>query len=99
MVQRGIGVERNRPIAAFIFKGGCERMRERDQSRLSVARFDELRSLRNVFSQYKPAGNLIVNSKVPQRGLGCAPVRGSRGICDRNLLDRRVEQSFHSELR
>src|SRR5271157_235 len=60
LVQCGIGIERNRPIAAFVFKRGCKRMGERDQSRLGVTRFDELRGLRHVFSQDKPAGNLIV---------------------------------------
>src|SRR6202163_5131964 len=74
-------------------------MRQRDQSGLGVARFHELRSLRYVFSYDEPAGNLIVNSEVPQRGLGCASVRSSRGICDRNLLDRRVEESLYPELR
>ena len=67
-------------------------MRQRDQSHLSVARFDKLCSLRHVFSQDKPAGNLIVNSKVPQRSFGCPSVRRGRGIRDGNLLDRRVKQ-------
>src|ERR1019366_2413292 len=47
LVQRGIGIERNRPIAAFVFHCGGERMGERYQSRLGVARFDELRGLRH----------------------------------------------------
>src|SRR5258708_2135173 len=87
LVQGGVGIERNRPIAAFVFERGSERMRERNEPRLGVTRFDELRGLRHVFSHDKPAGNLIVNSEVPQRGFCGASVGRSRGIRNRNLLN------------
>src|SRR5258708_20661755 len=74
-------------------------MRERNEPRLGVARFDELCGLRLVFSQDKSAGNLIVNSEVPQRGFCGASVGRSRRIRNRNLLHRTVEQSLHAELR
>ena len=97
--QRGIGIERNRPITAFTLHRGCERMRKRDQTRLGVTGFDELRRLRYVFSYDKPAGNLIVNCEVSQRGLRSAAVRSGRRIRNRNLLDRRIEQSLNPQLR
>ncbi len=99
LIERGIGIEWDDPVAALVFHRGCERMRERDQSCLRVARFDELRGLRDVFSDDEAAGDLIVESKMPQRGFGGAPVRRSRWIRDRNFLDRRIEQRLDAECR
>ena len=98
LVQRGIGIERNRPVPAFALS---TRAQAHAKARSVQPEHCPIRQIAPPAKRFLRArGGLKPDrrSRSVECRFGCASVGSSCGIRNRNLLDRRIEQSLDAEL-